>query len=156
MKKSIVFFTENLYGGGVERIQQTILKYFDYNTYSVTLVSNRKEQIDLSLYPKEIQDNYKWVFESVSESDSLLIQFLKKVVNKLKLFVYYHFPPTIFYRLFIRERYDVGIAFIEGYSTRLLSGAPSTTKKIAWVHIELENYHWSKVAFRAFEEEASE
>lgn len=155
MKKSIVFFTENLYGGGVERIQQTILKYFDYNTYSVTLVSNRKEQIDLSLYPKEIQDNYKWVFESVSESDSLLIQFLKKVVNKLKLFVYYHFPPTIFYRLFIRERYDVGIAFIEGYSTRLLSGAPSTTKKIAWVHIELENYHWSKVAFRAFEEEAS-
>lgn len=155
VKKSIVFFTENLYGGGVERIQQTILKHFDYKLYRVTLISNRKEQMDLSLYPEEIHNNYRWVFESVSESDSLLIQFLKKVVNKLKLYVYYHFSPTFFYRLFIRERYDVGIAFIEGYSTRLLSGAPSSTKKIAWVHIELENYHWSKVAFRDFEEELS-
>lgn len=38
-KKKILFVTENLYGGGVERILQIILSHFNYDKYDVTLYS---------------------------------------------------------------------------------------------------------------------
>ena len=78
---------------------------------------------------------------------------IAKVKNKLKLSVYYHFSPSLYYQLFIRERYDVGIAFIEGYATRFMSGAPKGMKKIAWLHTDIENNHWTDVSFRSQEEE---
>ena len=143
-KKHIALFTENLYGGGVERIQQIILRNLNYEKYDVTLYSNRKEVLSNKHYPQNIK--YKYIFSNCSQCGILSIW--NKIKNKIKLWVYYHCPPNIFYLLFIHKKYDVAIAFIEGYATRFVSGMPNSTKKIAWVHIELETFHWTKIAFQ--------
>lgn len=148
-KKHIALFTENLYGGGVEKIQQIILRNFDYEKYDVTLYSNRKEVLSKTFYPSNIK--YKYIFASSSPNNTLNI--LGKIKNKIKLWVYYHCSPKVFYLLFIHQRYDVAIAFIEGYATRLVSGIPNSTKKIAWVHTDMENNHWTNVAYRDSNEE---
>ena len=151
-KKHIAFFTENLYGGGVERILQTILRYFDYNRFDVTLYSNKCEDVDPLLYPFDV--HYHYVFDSIHNTDNPIRVLFKKICNKIKLIIYYNFSARLFYSLFIRKRYEVGIAFIEGYATRILSGAPSSMRKVAWIHIELSTYHWTKVAYRSVAEES--
>ena len=138
MKKRIAIFAENLYGGGVEKILQIICRNFDYDRYDLTLYASRKEQMPQSTYPKHLNINYFF-----DEGNG----FVTKIKNKLKLLVYYHFSPSVYYQLFIREKYDVGIAFIEGYATRFLSGAPQEMKKIAWLHTDIANNHWTDVAF---------
>ena len=143
-RKRIAIFAEKLYGGGVEKILQTVCRNFDYTRYDVTLYASRKEEMPLGTYPGHLKISY--YFDSGNN-------FGAKIKNKLKLWVYYHFSPSVYYRLFIREIFDVGIAFIEGYATRLLSGAPEKIKKIGWVHIELDTFHWTDVAFRSRQEE---
>lgn len=145
----VAFFTENLYGGGVQKIMQTILQNFDYKNYDVTVYTNFKEDFDASFYPINLRQ--RTLFSTLS--GSLIHDFFCKVSNKVRLWVYYHCSPSVYYNFFIREKYDVGIAFIEGYATRFLSGAPVGMKKIAWLHIELENFHWTDVAFRNRKEE---
>lgn len=151
MKKKIVFITEALYGGGVQRILQIILSHFDYCQYDVTLYSVRKNSVRRDIFPDNIK--YKYIFDVANNKDSFLKKFLFKIKNKIKLCFYYHTSPSLFYRLFIHERADVAIAFIEGYATRLVSGFPKDIKKIAWLHIELDNFHWSDIAYRNREEE---
>ena len=143
-RKKIAIFAEKLYGGGVEKILQIVCRNFDYNRYDLTLYASRKEKMPLGTYPEHLK--IKYFFDGGNS-------FLAKIKNKLKLFVYYHFSPSIYYQLFIRKKYDVGIAFIEGYATRFMSGAPKGMKKIGWVHIELDTFHWTDVAFRSRQEE---
>lgn len=49
--------------------------------------------------------------------------------------------------------YDVGVAFLEGSATKYISQKTNILRKIAWVHTDLFNNHWSHVFFRNKEEE---
>lgn len=149
-KTKVAFFTESLYGGGVERILQIICANFDYNKYDVTIYSMRKDTPSHKYFPQNIK--FKYIFDTLDKK-SFIKQLICKIKNKFKLLVYYHTNPSFFYNLFIKEKADVAIAFIEGYATRIVSGFPNKTKKIAWLHIEIENFHWSEVAYRSLEEE---
>lgn len=151
MRKRIVFITESLYGGGVQRILQIILSYFDYSRYEVTLYTVRKDEMRREYFPEEI--NYKYIFDAPQKDDSFLRKVWYKIKNKIKLEIYYHYSPQLFYRLFIKERPDVAIAFLEGYATRLVSGFPKRVKRIAWIHTDIEINHWSKIAYRSILEE---
>ena len=148
-KKTIVFFAEKLYGGGVEKILDNILQHIDKQRFSITVFSSHKESEYIPL--KDI--SYYNYFSTLNPNDGRIASLVKKTNNKVRLFVYYHFPPHFFYRLFIRRRFETTVAFIEGYATRIASGAPTGTKKIAWVHADMRDYHWSKVAFRSSSEE---
>lgn len=151
MKKRILFFTENLYGGGVERISQIILSHFDYSKYDVTLYSLREYEYDSSIFSPKLR--YKYVYDTINPSDTPTSRFFKRVKNKFKLWVYYHCTPRVFYRLFVNDKVDVAIAFIEGFATRIIAGAPESTKKIAWVHTDMINNHWTSVAYKNDNEE---
>lgn len=148
--KTLAVFAEQLYGGGVEKVLQTLLGSLDTGNYAVTLYSIRREELKQG-YSRCVA--YKPLFCTLSDGDNAFTRLLKKLRNKARLCIYYHFPPSVFYRLFVRKRFDVGIAFIEGYATRILSGAPSGMRKLAWVHTDLERNHWTTVAFRSDDEE---
>lgn len=151
MKKKVTIIVESLYGGGVERILQIICNHFNYERYNLTLYSVKKDNPKEPYYPSCI--NYKYIFDTIKKEESIWKNLWIKVKNRYKLFIYYHFSPKTFYRQFIREKADVAIAFIEGYATRLVAGFPNDTKRIAWLHIELNNFHWSKIAYQNIEEE---
>lgn len=150
-KKRLYIFTENLYGGGVQRILQIICQHFDYEHYDVTLYSVVEDAFvheDFSLAIK-----YKYLLKKIKQEQSLGEKFWAKIQNKIKLFVYYHFSPSLFYKFFIREQADVVVAFIEGYATRIVAGFPERVKRIAWLHTDMKGNHWSSVAFRSEQEE---
>ena len=149
MKKRLLFFTNSLYGGGAEKVLQTLLCNLDLNKYDITLYSVNEGVLNDS-YPKGI--NYKYIFKQ--NSTSLLSRLWAKISNKFKLIIYYKFSPRTFYRFFVKGKYDTEIAFIEGYSTRIISGSTNRySKKLAWIHTDLKNNHWTDVAFQNAQEE---
>lgn len=151
MKKRILFINNSLHGGGAERILQTILNNLDPQKYDLTLYSLHKEELD-SNYPQHIK--YKYIFEHCSNTDSFLKRFWLLLKNKIKITIYNNFPASIFYNLFIVGKYDTEIAFLEGYSTKIISGSTNIkSRKIAWVHTDLILNHWTKIAFKNQKEE---
>lgn len=150
-KKKILFFINGLYGGGAEKVLQTLLQHINYDKFDVTLYSVNRGNLNTS-FPSNIQ--YYYVFDSCEPSASIVSKFLVRLKNKIKLLVYEHFSPKVFYRLFIKGKYDTEVAFIEGYATRIVSGSPNIkSKKIAWIHTDIEVNHWTRIAFRNLEEE---
>lgn len=149
--KKILFFTNGLYGGGAEKVLQTLLHYIDKSKFEITLYSLRQEKLN-NLFPKDI--TYRYIFSSYPEQSSFLRKILVKCKNKILLWIYYHCSPRIFYKLCIREAYDIEVAFIEGHATRIISGSPNpNSKKTAWVHTNLETNHWTTIAFQNKKEE---
>lgn len=139
MKRKVVFFINSLYGGGAEKVLQTLLRYLDRQRFEITLYSLHREKLDDN-YPSDI--TFRYIYGHGKWSDYL------------KTFVYQYFSPSLFYRLFVKGKYDTEVAFIEGYSTRIVSGSTNPcSRKIAWVHIDLKNNHWTDVAYHHRKEE---
>jgi len=154
MKKRLMFFVNSLYGGGAERVLQTLLANLDYSTYDVTLYCLKDEDLNEN-YPSQVTKKY--VFGTEKKSATCIKNLCVKMANKLKLMLYRHTSPRLFYRLFVRGNYDTEVAFIEGYATRIISGATKkdTARRVAWVHIDLVQNHWTSQAYQNENEEVT-
>ena len=62
--------------------------------------------------------------------------------------------PASIHKLIIKEKYDYEIAFMEGASTKVISGCHNKkTKTYAWIHTDMEKYRWSQRSYRSVKEE---
>ena len=139
MKKRIVFFVNSLTGGGAEKVLQTLLNGWEGRGWDISVYCLKKEDVPPG-YPRNIA--FRFLLDSLRKGDGFWTRLKIKAGNKLKLLVYRHCPPSVFYRMFIRGTYDVEAAFIEGYATRIASGSPNPdSRKLAWVHIDLAANH---------------
>lgn len=149
-KKHIAFVVNGLYGGGAERVLQIFLNNFDRRKYNITLINHREEDIDYEFYPADIK--YVSILKNIEKKKTKAGRLRTKIYNKINLTVYDNLPPRAFRMLYLRDKFDVEIAFIEGYATRIVSGG-SSKKKIAWVHTDLKLYPWTDIAFRSRDEQ---
>lgn len=147
--KKLLIMTNSLYGGGAEKILQTLLEHINVNEFDVTLYSVIKD--DIRKYNSSV--SYRYIYDNLTDKN-FINKFFVKIDNKIKLFIYNRFSENIFYKLFVKGEYDVEIAFIEGYSTRIISGSNnSKSRKYAWVHTDLSQNHWSEIAYKDLEHE---
>lgn len=151
--KKVMFMINSLNGGGAEKVLQTLLSHLDYEKYDVTLYSMHRENIAELNYPSQI--HYKVVFDRYTGENALrrcVHEFTGKVKGKLFNTV----PSRLFYALYFHEKYDVEIAFIEGESTKIISGSTNRrSKKYAWVHIDLRQNPWTDFLYKSAEDESS-
>ena len=64
-------------------------------------------------------------------------------------------PFALFHR-FNGGRYDIEVAFCEGYSTRLIAASPNKkSRKIAWIHTDVINNPWSQTMYKKPEDEVA-
>lgn len=152
MKKKIMIMVNSLYGGGAEKVLQTLLRHLDLTRYDITLYSMHRETLDPAYYPTDI--HYRAVFDEVSCRNRCL-QGILTPFYKIRGKLFSYCAPSLFYRLFIRGTFDVEIAFIEGESTRIISGSTNrASKKYAWVHVDLEQNPWTAFLYHSVNEEA--
>lgn len=146
--RKILFLIESLSGGGAEKVLTVLLKYFDYNRYELTVCP----MVDTGIYCDEVKKYVTHYRPVVSYQGNVFCRFLNKVKYKL---IYSVLPLSVVYKWFIPKGNDVEIAFCEGFVTKLLSEANSHSKKIAWVHIDLEKLPWTidKGIYKNVEEE---
>lgn len=143
-KKKILFLVETLSGGGAEKILSIIVKNLDPERFDVTVCSI----LDYGIYVDEVKSvaNYRFVLPDPSSLKNCFSKLWFKVRYKL---IYSWLPANLSYRLFIPKGNDVEVAFVEGTSTRIISGSSNrSSKKIAWLHIDMVNNSYSLEAFK--------
>lgn len=149
MRLKVLFFIESLAGGGAEKVLTTLIQHIDHSRFDVSLcvISGGGK------YEQEVKSvaHYYPVLDSPDSYHGLM-----KLWYLLKYHLIYDWLPMAWvYRLFIPKGADVEVAFVEGFATKLMAASSNRkAKKIAWVHIDLHKFHWTRSVFRSDIEEA--
>ena len=127
--KKIVFGITNLSLGGAERvlvdIVNELVKKYDITIF--TLYGNGE-------FEKQLHKNIK-VISVYNKTYNELNSFTKKVIS-IKLVT--KFLRKKIYNKFIKGKYDVEVAFLEGPVTWIFAEG-DCSKKIAWIHNDIED-----------------
>lgn len=145
--RSLLFFIECLDQGGAETIITNIVSNLSPDRFKTTVFS----KTDNEFYTETIKKHAKHKsFAHQGENFSKARVFLNKVFAKLAI----EASSKCVRKYMMRGRYDIEIAFCEGYSTKLIGNSGKRDcKKIAWVHTDVLNYPWSEAVFGSPEEE---
>lgn len=145
--KKVLFVIESLGGGGAEKVLTTIVKYLDKSKYDITVLL----VTEVGIYLKEVK-KYCRVVAMLPSYDSLE-SFVDKLKYKLDYKYIYSSSPRKVHKKYIKEEYDIEIAFVEGYATRLIANSPNkNSKKIAWVHIDMKENPYADQYYKSLEE----
>ena len=132
----ILFVTNYLCQGGVEKSLINLLNSLDKKIYEINVLCIVKKNELANQINHEI--NVKYIF-----NDNI------RGVDKLFKYI----PTNILYRLFIRQKYDVEVAYSDGKATKLIGNNPvSKTKKFAWIHQDLERYDKLMNCYKSWDE----
>lgn len=128
--KKILFFIDTLGGGGAEKVLINLINNLDKTKYKITLMTIFDSGVNKQYLNNNIE--YKCVFKRIFRGNVMLFRL---------------FRPSFLYRLFIKDKYDIVVSYLEGNTTRILSGCPySEIKKLAWLHAEMNKktlfYPW--------------
>lgn len=129
MKKKVAIYIDNLNGGGAEKVLINYLKSFDYNTFEITLYLIVYEGVYITEIPPSVK--VKYFFKT-----TILGNLFTKILRRL-----FSYWPYLYYLFFIEEC-DVEIGFREGFSTDLMFHSPLDTKKITFIHTNIQTHHF--------------
>ena len=135
MRKKVLFLLESFVGGGVEKVFIDLINHMDVDKYDITVMSIW----DYGIRKKELRGDikYKSIFPNIKGISRLFHPFVERSSGRL------------LYKLGIRDKYDIEIAFIEGRATKIIGASTNKdSRKIAWVHIDLSNGHWTAKTFK--------
>ncbi len=117
----ILFFIETLSGGGAEKVLQNLVNNMDKEKFDITVQTAWKENSEKYLN-KNIR--YKYIYPCYSKLNNL--RYRLNVLLK-----------TIYPR-YIKDDYDVEVAYLECGATKVISTSTNKkAKKFAWVHCDL-------------------
>lgn len=129
--KKILFLIDSLNGGGAERALLNLVKHLDSSKYEIYI---------RTLYGGGIYENQ--LPEYVRYSSCKL-----KSIHGLNYFLKF-FSPKLLHELIVGDdEYDLEIAFLEGITTKIISGANEHVKKVAWVRIDVAQHHRAEVCY---------
>ena len=138
-KRKVLLLIESLSGGGAEKVLVTLLKHLDKSRFDVTLCCISNTGKFLHEIPGDVRYHY---LLPAGSGLSAWGSFWYKIRYKL---VYGLLPLRWVYRLAIPKGNEVEVAFTEGFATKLLaSSSNGKAKKIAWVHIDLQQDPWTQ------------
>lgn len=138
--KKILIVIDTLAGGGAERVLKDLLMHLDKSKYNIEILLNHKQGI----YLKEINKDYKVMSYNKNREEYSKITIFRKI-KSLYLITKNRLLTSVFFtNKIIKDEYDLEIAFMQGWSTSVVSRRRNKSKKIAWVHTDLEkrkNFH---------------
>ncbi len=146
--KKVLFFVESLSGGGAEKVLTDLVSNLDSSKYEITVCS----LVDVGVYNDYLKNicTYKAILNNPDESKNSI----QRTWYGLQYKLIHILPSKWMYIMFFKEKYDVEVAFIEGFSTKIIaSSSNKNSKKVAWVHIDLYANHWTHIEYKNLEEE---
>lgn len=124
MKKTkILFLIPSLEHGGAEKVLVNLVNNIDKSKFDVTVQTLFDVGVNKQYLKKEVV--YKTCFTHYFRGNSRIIK---------------HIPAKILYKRLVKEQYDIVISYLEGPTTRIISGCPyDSSAKVCWFHIELDS-----------------
>lgn len=137
MKKKLLFFHFDLGGGGAEKVLVNLVNNLNPEKYDITVQTIFGKGANRNLLASHIK--FKCLFDRPAFGG---------MRHLFKLF-----PPHLLYKLLVREKYDVEIAFLELIPTRIIGGSTNRkSKKFAWIHNTTNDIDSFTSAFRNIKE----
>lgn len=116
----VLFLIHDLGPGGAEKVLINLLNNMDPFRFDITLLSLFDVGVNRQFIGKHV--TYKSIFKKMFRGN----------VTLMKLF-----SPKLLHRLFIHEKYDIEISYLEGVCARIISGCiDSSVRLVTWIHIQ--------------------
>lgn len=136
MKIKILFFIHDMGHGGAEKVLANLVNNMDYEKYDISIIALFKGGVNEQFLNKEIK--YKTIFPKMIPANSKIMKL---------------FSPYFLHKLFIKEEYNIEVAYLEGPDARIISGCRNKhTKTVFWVHCFMHDSKEFAGAFRNFKE----
>lgn len=136
MAKSILIISKHLNIGGTEKMLLRFLPIFLSLGYKVDIYLLYNTGILL-------ESKLDWLLNS---KQCTVSSFFPQKTDKNKKIMKEN--PISVYKKNIKKEYDIEIAFQESYATKIVSNSPNKkSMKIAWIHSNFEEYHFSLHAY---------
>lgn len=134
--KKVLFAINTLNNGGAEKVLLTLLRYLTPEKYDIHLLVVFGEGIYFEQLPEYVKVTHIFPCKS------------KEATKEIRE------HADILYEQYVKESYDVMVAFLEGPSTKILSYCDNPDcRKLAWMHTNLKKRHRTAVFYKSFEEE---
>lgn len=132
----VLFLIHDLGQGGAEKVLVNLINNLDKTKFDVTLISLFGGGVNEQFLSKDI--HYRVIFPKAIPGNSRVMKLLS---------------PKQLHKLFIKDRYDIEVSYLEGPSARIISGCPdSRTKLVSWIHVEQHTKDTAAKAFRSYKE----
>lgn len=133
MKKKILFLIHDLGHGGAEKVLVNLVNHMDRTKFDISVMALFSGGVNEQFLAKDIRLIH--CHGKPMRGNSHMMKLL---------------TPGQLHRLYIKERYDVEIAYLEGPAVRIVSGCPDPdTKLISWVHCTMRSERDFSGAFRS-------
>ncbi|APH03460.1 glycosyltransferase [Bacillus weihaiensis] len=131
----VLFFIHDLSGGGAEKVLVNLVNNIDKTRFKVTLLTMFDSGINKQYLGSDVE--YRYVFKRLFRGN----QHIQKL-----------FSPEFLYNRMVGNGYDIVISFMQGATTRIISGnKDSNVKKLNWIHNEMTKERLAK-SYRSYKE----
>ena len=114
----ILFLIHDLGQGGAEKVLVNLVNNMDSKKFDISVIALFGGGVNEQYLKPHI--HYRAIFSKTFRGN----------IHVMKLLT-----PQQLHRLFIRERYDVEVSYLEGPSARIISGCmDEDTKTVSWIH----------------------
>ena len=134
--KKILFLSHDLGPGGAEKVLVNLVNNMDTEKFEITVLSLFDEGVNRSFLAPHVR--YRYIFRRMLRGNSQAMKLLS---------------PERLHRWFIKEKYDIEVAFLEGPCARIISGCPHPeTKLVSWIHCFPAKEKVMSIGFRSIRE----
>ena len=132
----LLFLIHDLGQGGAEKVLVNLVNNMDSQKFDITVMALFGGGVNEQFLKPHIR--YQTVFSRPFPGNSHVMKLLS---------------PKQLHNLFIKEKYDIEISYLEGPSARIISGCPyPDTKLVSWIHVEQHTKERAAQSFRSYKE----
>lgn len=144
----MLFVLESLAGGGAEKVLTTMIKNLDKDKFDVTVLLI----VHTGIYVEEVEKycQVQYMLEDYPKINGII----SKIKYHWQYKKIYSQPVEKIYQRYIKDKYDIEIAFLEGFATKLVAASNNTeSKKVCWIHTDMEMNPYADRYYKSIEEE---
>lgn len=132
-KIKILFLIHDLGHGGAEKVLVNLVNNMDRSKFDISVTALFGGGVNEQFLKPDI--HYRAIFSRNFRGNSHIMKLLS---------------PRQLHKLFIKETYDIEVAYLEGPSARIISGCPNkNTKLVSWIHIQQKSAEAAACSFRS-------
>lgn len=134
--RRVLFLIHDLGHGGAEKVLVNLLNHLDLKFFAVTVIALFGGGVNEKFLRPEI--HYSFIYEKMIPANS----------KWMKLW-----SPKQLHKKFIKDEYDIEVAYLEGPCARIVSGCQnSNTRLVSWIHVEQHTKKNVALSFRSYQE----
>ena len=139
MKKTILFLIHDLGQGGAEKVLVNLVNNMDPEKFDISVTALFGGGVNEQFLKPHIR--YRAIYPKAFPGNSHVMKLL---------------TPKQLHKLYVKEHYDIEVAYLEGPPSRIISGCTDPdTKIVTWIHCTMKTEQEFSVGFRDFAEARS-